>query len=399
MNHPFDELMRDAARLTRAGQLREATEAIQRALGRGQAAPLDGVIDGCVFEVPPRGGHPEAGEFVGGSHTHRSLMRQYKLYVPPGHAGGSLPLVVMLHGCSQDPDDFAAGTGMNALADEQGFCVLYPAQAQDANPSRCWNWFKHNHQSRERGEAALIGALTETVIRSRGIDPGRVYIAGMSAGGAMAALVAAAHPELFAAVGVHSGLPPGAASNLPEGLAAMRAGTPATMMPGPSVLAELPVPAIVFHGSLDRTVHPSNADGIVAAVLRSAKQADSVRGSSPDIEQGIAAGGRRYTRSTFRAGSGEVAAEHWLRARCGPCLVGRTRRGLLHRCAGPRRQPRDVALLLRPFGRTLSLTRACRRAFAWSGLANHHRPAERGRSPAHRRGRGVALPTLRHASR
>ena len=157
-------------------------------------------------------GDPTHGEFTESSHTHASLTRRYKLYRPPGNAGragspgsagssGKGPaLVLMLHGCTQNPDDFAAGTGMNDLAREQGFCVLYPAQSADANPQRCWNRFKHNHQSRGRGEAALLASMTLSIMKQHGIDAHRVYIAGLSAGGAMAAIVAAAYPEIYAAV-------------------------------------------------------------------------------------------------------------------------------------------------------------------------------------------------------
>ena len=270
MNPTFQELMRDATRLTRGGSLAAATAAIQRALsgastampapdsrspsGTLQAKPSTGpaegpslVLEGCVLELVdrveagtasapdvaemPGTGSPRQGEFIAGAHAHASLTRHYKLFVPPGADERRLPLVVMLHGCTQDPDDFAAGTGMNALAREQGFYVLYPAQAQDANPSRCWNWFKHNHQARDRGETAVIATMTHAVIQAHGVDPKRVYIAGLSAGGAMAALVAAAYPEIFAAVGVHSGLPPTAARSLPQRLAAMRTGASATTLP------------------------------------------------------------------------------------------------------------------------------------------------------------------------
>jgi poly(hydroxyalkanoate) depolymerase family esterase len=256
-------------------------------------------------------------------HTHASLTRHYKLFVPPGLAGRPLPLVVMLHGCTQDPDDFAAGTGMNALAREQGFYVLYPAQAQDANPSRCWNWFKHNHQTRNRGETAVIATMTHAVVQAHGIDPDRVFIAGLSAGGAMAALVAAAYPETFAAVGVHSGLPPGAADSLPQGLAAMRTGTGATTLPAgipvgkrsmanPAAAAELPVPAIVFHGDQDQTVHPRNGEQVIEAVLKSRARSSASTANRPTLEQGVSTRGRRYTRSTHRSDSGQPIAEHWL---------------------------------------------------------------------------------------
>lgn len=359
MNPTFQELMREATRLTRGGRLAAATAAIQRALGIGGTAtpaadprPPSGafeanpsidrsedrsiVLEGCVVEWVDRvelgapdfvdtggTGKSSRGEFIAGVHTHASLTRHYKLFVPPGAAGRSLPLVVMLHGCTQDPDDFAAGTGMNALAREQGFHVLYPAQAQDANPSRCWNWFKHNHQRRDRGEAAVIATMTHAVIRARGIDSERVYIAGLSAGGAMAALVAAAYPETFAAVGVHSGLPPGAARSLPEGLAAMRGGTGGRALPAgvpvrmrskgsPPSPAALPVPAIVFHGDHDQTVHPINGEQVVAAVLASRVGAAASTDRRPVIEQGVSTHGRRYTRSTHRSDTGQPIAEHWL---------------------------------------------------------------------------------------
>jgi poly(hydroxyalkanoate) depolymerase family esterase len=360
MNPTFQELMRDATRLTRDGQLAAATAAIQHALGAaGSAAsasdsrspsgalqvqpstdPFAGhsiVLEGCVIELAdrvepgpapdlvdtPRNERSSQGEFIAGAHTHASLTRHYKLFVPPSTTGRSLPLVVMLHGCTQNPDDFAAGTGMNALACEQGFYVLYPAQAQDANPSRCWNWFKHNHQTRDRGEVAVIAAMTHAVIQARGIDSERVYIAGLSAGGAMAALVAAAYPETFAAVGVHSGLPPGAARSLQEGLAAMRGGASGTALPGgmpvqvrstgsPPPAAGLPVPAIVFHGDHDRTVHPRNGEQVIAAVLRSQLGPPASTTSHPVIERGVSTHGRRYTRSIHRSDAGQPIAEHWL---------------------------------------------------------------------------------------
>nr|WP_316639535.1 PHB depolymerase family esterase [uncultured Roseateles sp.] len=324
--HPtLQDLMRDAARLTQAGRLSEATAAIQRALGGlapmaapvAHAAAAGEVLEGCVFESAPQraAGNPApasgaAGEFRSGSFTHASLTREYKLYVPPGRIGQALPLVVMLHGCTQSPDDFAAGTNMNNRAREQGFCVLYPGQGQEANPSRCWNWFKHSHQTRERGEAALIAALTRALMQEQGIDTRRVYIAGLSAGGAMAGLVAAAHPELFAAVGVHSGLAPGAARTLPEAMAAMKSGAAA----GHAGVA-LPVPVIVFHGDQDQTVHPRNGEQLIAA-------ATGQGGAAPRIEPGQSAQGRRHTRTVHLGVDGKVKAEHWLLHGAGHAWAG-----------------------------------------------------------------------------
>ncbi len=376
MNDTMQNLMREATRLTQSGNLMEATAAIQRALGSARGAPMPPppapipasaaiILDGCVFEVAePGAGRPDStgpdsarraaeapvapapqtsrgstnsntrtavGAFTEGSHSHASLTRRYKLYTPPGSNAGAtgkgLPLVVMLHGCTQNPDDFAAGTGMNELAREHGFYVLYPAQSADANPQRCWNWFKHTHQSRGRGEAALLASMTLSVIQQHGIDARRVYIAGLSAGGAMAAIVAAAHPEIYAAVGVHSGLAVGAASNVSEALAAMRngagkrasAGAGAGVGVGGSMHGRTAqcqatggrvIPTIVFHGDQDQTVHPRNGEQVVAAVRGCASQC---------VEQGVSRGGRRFTRTVHRESNGierdaacGTLAEHWL---------------------------------------------------------------------------------------
>ena len=349
MNDTLQQLMHEATQLTRAGNLTEATEAIQRAL-RGRAnLPADPaaraaesasstaqadsdtaalVLDGCVFETDSAAAEPThrptptqesaLGQFCGGSYAHGSLTRRYKLYLPPNAAGASLPLVVMLHGCTQNTDDFAAGTDMNERARAQGFFVLYPEQSHDANPSRCWNWFKHNHQRRDSGEPGLIASLTRAVIAEHGIDARRVYVAGLSAGGAMAAIVAATHPDLFAAAGVHSGLPCGAASNVSEALAVMNTGTTgggmamktarAPAMPTPPGAA---VPTIVFHGDQDRTVHPRNGEQLVKAAL-AAKPLVAKNATTAHVEQGRSARGQRYTRSVHRDDSGHTLAEHWL---------------------------------------------------------------------------------------
>jgi poly(hydroxyalkanoate) depolymerase family esterase len=347
MNETLQDLMRSATKLTQAGRLSEATEAIQRALrGTGGLATAAWpqasaeVLDGCVFEVdtPAPATAPAAAPsghatFTSGTHTHAGLTRGYKLFVPPARADQPRALVVMLHGCTQNPDDFAAGTGMNEAALEQGFVVLYPAQAQDANPSRCWNWFKHNHQQRGRGEPAVIAGMTRAVMKEHGIDPRRVYIAGLSAGGAMASIVAEAYPDLFAAVGVHSGLPRGAASSVPEALAVMGSGVKgAGPHPrGRRVEAAPPaqVPTIVFHGDQDRTVHPRNGEQVLAAAL------GGVAAGAARTEQGTSSQGRRYTRSTHTAGNGTTQAEHWLLHGAGHAWSGGRAAGSYTDAAGP----------------------------------------------------------------
>ena len=377
-------LMREATRLTQAGQLNAATAALQRALGGGLAgssffrsdaqpstedAPATAttragdaaslILDGCVFETGerttarPNGhrqqqapGHADAkadqGAFTGASHTHAGITRRYKLYTPPCAAGQASALVVMLHGCTQNPDDFAAGTGMNALAREQGFMVLYPEQAQDANPQRCWNWFKHNHQKRGSGEPALIASLAQMLVVQHGIDPHRVYIAGLSAGGAMAAIVATAYPDVFAAAGVHSGVPSGAAGNVAEALMAMKNGSANGGMgrggPGAKPLVQQSVPTIVFHGDQDQTVHPRNGEQVVAAVLAShTPSAGSAPGTraAAQVEKGISQRGRRFTRSTYCDDSGAPLAEHWVLHGAGHAWSGGSANGSYTDATGP----------------------------------------------------------------
>jgi len=201
----------------------------------------------------------------------------FNLYVPPlpplvpssGTSAG-VPLVVMLHGCKQDAPDFARGTTMNELAAKTPCMVLYPEQLPKANQMRCWNWFDSAHQGQHVGEPSMLAALTRQVISRYPVDPARVYIAGLSAGGAMAAIVAAHNPDLFAAVGVHSGLPPGAAHDVMSAFSAMRSGGRSSVPGDPAALKDV-MPTIVFHGDGDRTVHPDNGDQIVLAAIAALK--------------------------------------------------------------------------------------------------------------------------------
>ena len=240
-----------------------------------------------------------AGRFVRARYTNRSGTRTYKTYIPARDEGQPRPLVVMLHGCKQNPDDFAAGTRMNQLADELGFIVAYPEQAPAANVSRCWNWFQAADQRRDGGEPSLIAGITRDVIARYNVDPRRVYIAGLSAGGAMAAIMGHAYPDLYAAIGVHSGLPYAAARDISSALAAMR-GRGYGPDPRCGESTSPAVPTIVFHGDADTTVHPRNGEHRVTAAL--ARQT---------VENGEESG-RRYTRTTQTDSSGKPALEHWL---------------------------------------------------------------------------------------
>ncbi|MEM5372961.1 PHB depolymerase family esterase, partial [Paraburkholderia azotifigens] len=277
LNKGFLNSLHEAMQLLRTRGAVEATKAIQRALQGQCIDTVNGSTSGGeatqawtqqTNSVRAREDSvyvEDRGHFSMLAHSNAAGRRQYRLYVPAGAAGEPLPLIVMLHGCTQDADDFATGTRMNALAERHRFLVAYPVQPQQANPSKCWNWFKPNDQRRERGEPSLIAGITRDIIAAHNVDPGRVYIAGMSAGGAMAAIMATEYPEIYAAAGVHSGLPPACAHDLPSALAAMKGGKGAgKSMRGRREATLAPRrPMIVFHGDADTTVHITNARRLV----------------------------------------------------------------------------------------------------------------------------------------
>ncbi|GAA4337565.1 hypothetical protein GCM10023144_33440 [Pigmentiphaga soli] len=329
MNHLLQRLMAEATQLTRHGRLHEATQAIQRAL-RGGAARGPGigrpaappsaphapwpagealVLDGPEPVIDPDQAGTRGDErWIAGSVAHQGRTLAYKLYLPPAAAAAApllRPMVVMLHGCTQDADDFAAGTRMNALARDLGVVVLYPEQTPRANAQRCWNWFKPQHQQRGRGEPAILAALAQTIAADHHVDAARVFVAGLSAGGAMADIVGRCYPDVFAAVGVHSGLPSGAASDVGSALAAMRNGRPAA----PAVSGGPMPPTIVFHGDADATVHVSNG----AAIVEAARNANGKTAGKPSarVAEGRSSGGQRYTRTVYTDEAGRSTTEYW----------------------------------------------------------------------------------------
>lgn len=348
--------LREATRLTQAGQLTEATALLQRML-RGERAPAAASPVAGGVSLPGRAPHildlkannagkadhavpveelaaaasrrrplfdrakdgtwlglrgrkyapasmtdivPEGTKFIDGTYGNKAGSRAYKLFVPSGYEGQPMPLVVMLHGCTQSPDDFAAGTRMNFIAEEQNCLVVYPAQRSDANPSKCWNWFRSADQCRDEGEPSLIAGITRQVMQDYSIDPKRVFVAGLSAGGAAAAIMGVTYSDLYAAVGIHSGLAYGAASDMPSAFATMRQGGKAVRQ---TVAAGPMVPTIVFHGDRDTTVHSDNGDQVI-------EQAIGVTKTQKKVHRGQIPGGHGYTRTTHADGEREIV-EHW----------------------------------------------------------------------------------------
>lgn len=334
--------MIEATRLTGLGRLEEATALIQRSFSgapqtgrdaaasetrpgtaqdpaaepgprvrevvgqvvRGLAPVLKGLGKPLRQTAPPADpAVPPGGRFVALSHAEAAGSRDYKLFVP-SRPDTRAPLIVMLHGCTQNPDDFAAGTGMNILAERAGVFVAYPAQSRQAHAQRCWNWYDPRDQARGAGEPAIIAGLTRAIMAEHPIDPARVYIAGLSAGGAAALNIARAYPDLYAAVGVHSGLAAGCARDLGSALMAMQVGAPGLAAPTPfgAPATATRVPTIIFHGEDDGTVSVRNADQVLAQA--------NVAGLTARSET-LEGRGHPFTRTRYRDSSGRVVVEDW----------------------------------------------------------------------------------------
>lgn len=300
----FFKTLLKASRLARKGRPLSAALALKRALPAAKPAKRKAASKPAskgAKEVS-RVRRPAPGSFITGEFQGAQGTLTYRLYTPTGSARRRMPLVVMLHGCTQTAADFATGTDMNRLADELGVIVLYPQQSQSANLARCWNWHAPAHQARGAGEPALLAALTRHAIALARANPSRVYVAGLSAGGAAAAIMGAAYPDLFVAVGIHSGVAQGQIRSLGTALSAMRGDQAAR----PNGTLRRPLPTIVFHGDQDRTVHPSNAQAFLRNLERSRP--------GPLVSHhlsGTSARGRDFTRKVYRTATGEVLLEDW----------------------------------------------------------------------------------------
>lgn len=326
-NFNLSEMFGDATELVRTGHLNEATQALQQALTGAVPGAVAGMVVGAAalgLACPPpsAAGHAHAeppGSFERVAFTHNGTAHHYRLYVPPG-AGACKPmaLVLMLHGCMQSPDDFATGTGMNPAAAAAHALVLYPAQPRSANPNACWNWFDPENQQRGSGEPALLIDMLRDVTLRHPVDAQRIYVAGMSAGGAMAAVLGREYPDVFAAVGVHSGLQAGAAHNVMAALSAMSTGAkPGPYAKAPTHPAAQPLPLIVFHGDADPTVHAKNGEQLVEAAIETLVGGGMA--VQHETQAGTSVAGQRFSRNIYRHSSAAagnappaVVAEHWV---------------------------------------------------------------------------------------
>jgi poly(hydroxyalkanoate) depolymerase family esterase len=247
---------------------------------------------------------PEGAEFRDLHYACPTGARRYRLYVPASAGGGLRGLLVMLHGCTQDPEDFAAGTGMNALADANRLLLVYPAQTRRDNQMGCWNWFRPEDQRRGAGEPAIIAGLTESVRSEFGMARDRVFVAGLSAGGAMAAIMGETYPDLYDAIGVHSGLAYGSANDVRSAFSAMQG--QGTAQEGHRGSRNKNAPrVIVFHGSADSTVHPANARAIIARQVGDPSRL--LRSEHAPSE-----GARGYTRLVLPGDEGPAELECWM---------------------------------------------------------------------------------------
>ena len=340
INATIQQALASAGLDTHSGPMHGVTETIRRALAAGRGAQTAQQLNrASVVDVAARlvatgddgGAVPDREASVGQAQqrtgsfetrvfTNDAGSRAYKVYVPAAAADAPRAMVVMLHGCTQSADDFAAGTQMNRLADEHDFLVVYPEQAAHANASKCWNWFKPQDQLRGTGEPSLIAGIALEVAQQHGADTRRIFVAGLSAGAAMAVVLGETYPELFAAVGAHSGLPYGSAHDIPSALAAMkggRSGMPkAKNLPGEvrasrkKAIQVLPV--IVFHGDRDHTVQQANGGHIV----QQAQDARGVQAGGDGLrvgtQTGVAAGGRPFSRTTHVDAAGQAWIESWV---------------------------------------------------------------------------------------
>jgi poly(hydroxyalkanoate) depolymerase family esterase len=335
MNEDFLSSMREAMRLLHASDPYAATAALQQALLQPDSEAVNSTPVSAFTTAPdifrdassvfakhfPADAAPiffrpsvtakkaeveDIGHFSEHWYSNAAGQRRYQLYIPSGYTGKPLPLIVMLHGCTQDADDFATGTRMNVLAEKHDCFVVYPIQSSGSNTSKCWNWYKPGDQEQDRGEPSIIAGITRDIMAHYEIDPARVYVAGLSAGGAMANVMIHTYPDLYAAAGIHSGLPYRCAQDLSSALGAMKHGHRTNQWGFANNTPDSPAslrPIIVFHSDADTTVHPSNGHELASTLDARKTVAVAIAPTQP--------GGRASTRYRITGANG-VKAEYWV---------------------------------------------------------------------------------------
>lgn len=345
MKNAFSKTLRRAKRLMRLARPPKALGRIQKTMTAAMVKPARKLTakplaktsrsrkskrpktEGTPARLAPTPRIPDGAQYLARTHRSASGARGYKLYVPGSKPKRPAGLILMLHGCNQGADDFALGTHMNALAEKHGLVIAYPSQSARHNAASCWNWFKPAHQQRGAGEPAILASLTRKLMREFGLDRDAVFVAGLSAGGGMASILADVYPDIFSAAGIHSGVARGTARNVISAMRVMRKGgaTP----PGAPVFAAsgARVRRIVFQGDADRTVHPSNADTIIAAAMGS----DAV----PAKVGNRTVRGRGYVRSDYAGPDGAILIELWMIEDAGHAWSGGRKAGSYTDSKGP----------------------------------------------------------------
>ncbi|WP_458790131.1 extracellular catalytic domain type 1 short-chain-length polyhydroxyalkanoate depolymerase [Yoonia sp. MH D7] len=342
MFDPFKRARKKVTNKLRKTAVSTMTDAWQAVLGPAKSAKrkvtkkASAPATASTRQVKSKKFISKAVNFASGKFDSAHGARSFKIYVPvtAGKSEAPLPLIVMLHGCGQSAADFARDTGMNALAEEFGFVVLYPAQSRDAHLHRCWNWYKPEHQMRGAGEPALIACMTQHIIANHNIDPSKVYVVGLSAGAAASLVVATCYPDIFAAVGAHSGLAVGAAHSAASVAGAMQAGSPGDRY-------DVQMPTIMFHGDQDNVVNPRN--GRYIAIRAQAPYS----GLDRTERKGRIAGGREFTRILHRIGKGRPYIEEWVIHGSGHAWSGGRQGGSFTDPAGPDASREMVRFFLR----------------------------------------------------
>jgi poly(hydroxyalkanoate) depolymerase family esterase len=345
VKNAFSKTLRRAKRLMRLARPHKALGRIQKTMTAAMVKPARKLVAKRLGKKPrarkstrsrtagtparptPTLRIPDRAQYLARTNRSASGARGYKLYVPASSPKRPVGLILMLHGCNQGADDFALGTHMNALAEKHGLVIAYPAQTAQHNAGACWNWFKPDHQQRGLGEPAILASLTRKLMREFGLARDAVFVAGLSAGGGMASILADVYPDIFSAAGIHSGVARGTAHNVVSAMRVMRKGggipvsAPTVAAPGARVRR------IVFQGDADRTVHPSNAETIVVAAMG--------RDSVPAKIGKRTVRGRGYTRSDYAGPDGAALVELWMIEDAGHAWSGGRKAGSYTDSKGP----------------------------------------------------------------